>query len=317
MLQLPISSGSYFYFILCVLCCSYDLVRFRPKTHLVRPRKRLCISWKYLYSAAMSWGENGAASYQTYSVVSHLNRSHWLGSLLTVTQPTLPSNSQHETSHHIIYWYHEQHITHIIEMYTWHPQIHHFSKYIQYYVKILHCQMTRKPPSFLRWKHAATQFDLWLASLSRVALDVLHCLTSHLSFSWLLGIYIGNAPTQQKTLIVRIFSWAGYLQQNLILIHVILRDGTGPGCTPFRMHQCPQMPAQSQNTDSKGPQGNFTLCYDFVQKWYGFGEKFGWLQSKKQHSGVAKFVRLLLRKPCTCQISVCILSRTITVIMVV
>lgn len=41
---------------------------------------------------------------------------------------------------------------------------------------------------------------------------------------------------------------------------------------PFRMLKCPQMPAQPQNTDSKG---NFTLCYDFVQKYRGSGKLSG------------------------------------------
>lgn len=39
--------------------------------------------------------------------------------------------------------------------------------------------------------------------------------------------------------------------ENLILIHVILRDGAGPAHSHSEMHQCPQMPARSQSTDSK------------------------------------------------------------------
>lgn len=64
----------------------------------------------------------------------------------------------------------------------------------------------------------------------RITLDVRHCLMSHLSFFWLFGFHSilstldWNAPTQQNHVLFE-FSCSS---EDLILIHVILRDGTGP-----------------------------------------------------------------------------------------
>lgn len=85
-----------------------------------------------------------------------------------------------------------------------------------------------------------TQYDFWLAFLfflnktienkQRITLDVRHCLMSHLSFFWLFGFHSilstldWNAPTQQNHVLFE-FSCSS---EDLILIHVILRDGTGP-----------------------------------------------------------------------------------------
>lgn len=301
MLQLPISSGSHFYFILYVICFSYDLVRFMHKTHLVRPRQKIVFQLKIyvLCCHELSWKWCSVLSDISIGFTFELQSLIAVTGILAVTQPSLPSNSQHES--HIIYRYCEQHITRMIEMYIWHPQIQHFSKYIQYYLKILHCQITKNTLE----THCHTVWPLISFFKQRVALDVLHCLTSHLSFSWLLGIYIGNAPTQQKTVIVRIFSWAGYLQQNLILIHVILRDGTDPGCTHSECTSALKCLLSPRTQTVKGLRVISHSVMILFRNDMGLERSLGDFRENNNILVLLKLwvLLLLLGKPCTCQIN--------------
>lgn len=80
------------------------------------------------------------------------------------------------------------------------------------------------------------------------------------------------------------------------------RRWRGPSIQPLRMHQCPQIPAQSQNTDGGEPRGNFTLRYNFVQK-YGFlSRSSNWLLSEREEENILKyeFGFDTVEKPRTC-----------------
>lgn len=55
-----------------------------------------------------------------------------------------------------------------------------------------------------------------------------------------------------------------------------------PSMQPFRMHQCPQMPAQSQNTDSKGLRVISHSVMILFRNNMDLGRSLGWLQRKKK-----------------------------------
>lgn len=74
----------------------------------------------------------------------------------------------------------------------------------------------------------------------------------HLSNSARTEIYpLSKQGKKAKHLLFLRFLVCRISPENLILIHVILRDGAGPAHSHSEMHQCPEMPARSQSTDSK------------------------------------------------------------------
>lgn len=221
------------------------------------------------------------------------DRSHWHSSCnTTIFALQLPTWK----SHHIqILWttYH-----------TYDRNVHMTSTnttFLKIYSILLHCQITKNTLE----THCHTVWPLISFFKQRVALDVLHCLTSHLSFSWLLGIYIGNAPTQQKTVIVRIFSWAGYLQQNLILIHVILRDGTDPGCTHSECTSALKCLLSPRTQTVKGLRVISHSVMILFRNDMGLERSLGDFREKNNILVLLKLwvLLLLLGKPCTCQIN--------------
>ena len=62
------------------------------------------------------------------------------------------------------------------------------------------------------------------------------------------------------------------------------------------MHQCPQMAAQSQNTDSKGLRVISHTIFFWREVQVDFSEK-----KKKEHTGVAKVVLYLSRALISCK----------------
>lgn len=113
---------------------------------------------------------------------------------------------------------------------------------------------------------------------------------------WLFCLYIhsGTKCTHwAETLIV----W------NFFSVPDIFSKPYSNSCNPQRwhrprMHQCPQMPAQSQNADSKGLWVISHSVMILFRNNMGLERSLSWLQRKKKHIGVAEiWLYISLERP--------------------
>lgn len=133
----------------------------------------------------------------------------------------------------------------------------------------------------------------------RITLDVRHCFMSHLSFFWLFGIYSTlstldwNAPTQRNHVLFE-FSCVQDIFREPYSNSCNPQRWHRPSIQPFRMHQCPQMPAQSQNTDSKSLRVISHSVIILFRNIMGFEKKFGLTSEKKEKKNIHGVAEILL-----------------------
>lgn len=128
-----------------------------------------------------------------------------------------------------------------------------------------------------------------------VTLFVLYWLMTHLSFSWLLGIYLSHSGLKcthsAKALIVWILSSVQDIFSKPYSNSCYPQRWHRASMQPFRMHQWPQMPAQSQNTDSKGLRVISHSVMILFRNNMGLERSLSRLQRKKKWTGVV-FLKL-------------------------